>query len=328
MSSANTLRDDAKIIECFENAIVTPSSFEKSTYSFTGCVYDNRGVLIRNSQKTSRMVAWKPADPEFIDLKGKAEEIGGVCIYMGHCTFQYGHFLLETLARFWALDLNIKYDYLIFHRFLGSSCDIKNFSFARECFTVFSIESKKILIADRAMKFRSLLLSCSLLEINFQAHRDQALVYKRILRHCLREARGCDEKLSRLYLSRSRWYKRRRVINEQAMEKIFSDYGFTIIYPNEMAFSDQVILYTRAEVIAGLAGWAMYNSVFLSTGSRAIVIGTAREREREPVNQRICNALAKTESNYIPFRGEMLDELIQSAVFDMEYLTREIKQIL
>jgi capsular polysaccharide biosynthesis protein len=65
----------------------------------------------------------------------------------------------------------------------------------------------------------------------------------------------------RLYVSRKD-DKRRRITNEDALVNELLQFGFEVVCPAEMSFSDQVRLFSQARTILGPHGGGLTNSVF------------------------------------------------------------------
>ena len=98
----------------------TPFASNKLDHSFTGSIYDAKGHICQNSQRTTLgNNEWNPNDTPSITPPSHLNFIKGRSLYLGHYTGHYGHFLIETLSRFWAIhkiDDHQFYDNFIFHR--------------------------------------------------------------------------------------------------------------------------------------------------------------------------------------------------------------------
>jgi capsular polysaccharide biosynthesis protein len=75
----------------------------------------------------------------------------------------------------------------------------------------------------------------------------------------------------RIFCSRRR--SRRSCHNLAEVEELFRQHGFTVVYPEDLAFVDQVEMFRQAEVVAGFAGSAMFTSLFCPTPRHLIVLG-------------------------------------------------------
>ena len=59
----------------------------------------------------------------------------------------------------------------------------------------------------------------------------------------------------------------RRLLNEEEIARIASEQGFEIIRAEELAFENQVMLFSEASVITGPHGAGFVNMVFCSSRS-------------------------------------------------------------
>jgi len=303
--------------------------------------------------------------------------IGGCCIYLGHYTDVYGHFLLETLSRFWIFDMNISYDKLVFQPWIVLAPITSSFAPSKTCFECFSIKYDKVLVIDRELRFENLLVPTKLVEIYNEANEEQVLIYRKIVEHC--RLHGCLLKSSpsRIYLSRKdlgmprkaglrnfarnyivmpkrvglrnfagflwktrRYWKslnlgiifapnqaHRPIVNEDAIEKLFISFGFIVIYPEQTKFEEQVLMCSKADVMAGFSGSALHNSVFMKEGSLVITIGSLEEQSTNSRNQIICDSLSKVQSEFIRFKGRIVYERLGVREFDTHYLQRELEKL-
>jgi capsular polysaccharide biosynthesis protein len=53
-----------------------------------------------------------------------------------------------------------------------------------------------------------------------------------------------------------------RVSNQEEIQSVFSDYGFEIVYPEELSLEQSIELFSQAKIIAGATGAAMTNIIF------------------------------------------------------------------
>lgn len=329
-----------KNLQEIENAIISPTNINRNKQSFSGCVYDQTGHLLTASQRTKRNVAWVPDDPDTINPKIISKEVGGRCLYLGHYTGHYGHFILETLSRFWALQSDVIYDKFIFHPFVHNVPNPRFFSPAKTCFKSFGIKSKQVLIVNQFLSFKNLTVPSALLEINNRSDTSQSLIYKHIGHYCKNKSDSKKWNLRKLFLrshiSLSKTYRiymsRRNynsiIMNEIEIERIFTSLGFSIIHPQLLSFEQQVILYQQVDIMAGLNGSAMHNSVFMKSGALAITIGDIRQPEQPHINQQICDSLSMVKSAFIAFKEKAQSTINNKAQFNIDYLRSQMEEIL
>ncbi len=61
----------------------------------------------------------------------------------------------------------------------------------------------------------------------------------------------------------------RTCLNTEEVEEFFARLGFTIVYPEDLPFGDQIATFANARVVAGFAGSGMFNTMFAPDADRA-----------------------------------------------------------
>lgn len=89
------------------------------------------------------------------------------------------------------------------------------------------------------------------------------------LRARLLDAAGANEGPTvRLFVSRAR--SRRPLANESELLPVLSNFGFDVVFPEELSFADQIRLFARAEAVVGLNGTGMLNELFCPLGAAIV----------------------------------------------------------
>lgn len=65
----------------------------------------------------------------------------------------------------------------------------------------------------------------------------------------------------------------RTCLNAEEVEEFFGRLGFTILYPEDMPFADQIATFANARVIAGFAGSGMFSSMFAPDATVLVLSG-------------------------------------------------------
>jgi hypothetical protein len=300
-----------------EHAIATPRAvvaMPQRKKLIRGCLHDRDGSRCPASQRSARGEHFILGDPDHIDPHQSARWVPGRSIYLGISSRHYGHFLLETLSRFWALERLGSFDHYVFHHLYGLPLTPRWFQPARECFACFGIPLDRVIVVRRPLRFERVVLPSAQLEISNGVEPAMAATYRRVVEHCLAQPAcgpGFLHRLRgwpgdgplRLYFSRRRVLGNRPMRNERQVERVFTAAGFHILHPQQWSFARQVALYQRAEIIAGAEGSALHNSVFVRPGTRVINVGTPRRNSGLTLNQRMCDSLSGAESHFLPFAG-------------------------
>jgi len=85
---------------------------------------------------------------------------------------------------------------------------------------------------------------------------------------------GTDADLPRRFFC-SRRLAKRSCHNSPDVEALFSDFGFDIVYPEDLPLGDQVRLFRNAEVIGGFVGSAMFSLAYASDPKQVILVGSS-----------------------------------------------------
>jgi capsular polysaccharide biosynthesis protein/Flp pilus assembly protein TadD len=76
----------------------------------------------------------------------------------------------------------------------------------------------------------------------------------------------------KFYVSRRHQTKFRRLENEHDVEALCVRRGFEVVYPEQLAFEEQVRLFSQAQVIVGPGGSNMVNTVFAPQGTKVLIL--------------------------------------------------------
>jgi capsular polysaccharide biosynthesis protein len=66
----------------------------------------------------------------------------------------------------------------------------------------------------------------------------------------------------------------RLCLNSEAVEEVFAQAGFEILYPADLPFSSQVALFQQAEVVAGYVGSALFTLCFCAKPKRVLMVSS------------------------------------------------------
>lgn len=193
-------------------------------------------------------------------------------LYIGNLVSHYGHFLIDTLSRFWPLlreperhlvllahapeqdtrwqDVPVIGDILA--RFGRTVDDIVTFHAPRRV--------RRVTITDPSFVERS------------HAH----AVFGELMQFVGRpfwSHESVDRETRPAYLSKSRLAGGvNRLINEVDLEHELERRGFDVIYPETLSLSEQVSLFARRLFVVGTAGSALHTSLMSSPGRRILAL--------------------------------------------------------
>jgi capsular polysaccharide biosynthesis protein len=315
----------ARAVEVVHGGFVTPHRASSAPGRLSGCVYAADGSKVALSERFGghlgdHFVSDNPATASF---PTDAPRLAGRGLYLGHeMGGHYGHFITEGLSSFWALEEfpSTGFDYFLFHPFVFGDARP---SYVRFCLERFGIAEDKVhVVGAEPIRFEELVVPERLFRLNHSADPKLRWVYGQIAQGLAPPAGSS----SRVYISRRRFSRRyldRVVANEVWVERAFEDHGFEVLYPEQITFPEQVARYRNAEVVAGISGSGLHNSIFMREGCVVLELGDPRYGGRPAPTQVLCNTVSGVHSTFIPFTGNRFG-LRTTMLFDIAFLRSEL----
>jgi hypothetical protein len=307
--------------EVVSGGFATPHRLTTLPGSLSGCIYRSDGSKVALSERfggymgdyvTSDNLDRVSRPPGAVKLRGRG-------LYLGHwMAGHYGHFVTEGLSAFWIFEQQParNFDFFLFHPFVFGDGRPDYVRFSLGCFDI--PESRIVVVGSSPVVFEELIVPERLVRLNHSGDRRLAWVYRVIAE----KAAEPPSPNPLLYLSRrmfSRASYERVVANEVCVEAAFRRRGFDILYPERMRFEDQVARYSRAEIIAGISGSGLHNSLFMRSGRLVVELGDPRYGGQPAPTQAVCNAISGVRSVFIPFVGRRFGPS-DTMVFDTRLL--------
>lgn len=312
------------------NAYICATQVNREKRQFKAGVYDQSGNLIsealRQDSDYLEQEHFTQIDKEkSTHLANKnVNKLSGHYIYLGFYTEHYGHFLLETLSRIWAVKGPTQYDGFIFSNFVLPRKSDELTSFASFCFKKLSLNPDKVIILKEDTLVETLTVPNAQCYILNKVHPNYINIFERLRQDVL------DLQVSNLkfYLSRSKLQKRKsKVVNEHKIEEVFTERGFKVVYMEDLTIDMQLSLLVNASIIAGLEGSALHNCLFMKPRTKVISICSVRQPNQIKPNQIMCNELNNIESICIPFSGHIINEGKLVTRFDIPHLRRCLREL-
>lgn len=241
----------------------------------TSGVFTDNGMLIKESLlvrhlcKPGQVIEDRPdletdtsVVKDYIVRPGKVGQttktLDGRFIFGGYFFKQYGHFLLETLARLWFFkqvpDLPI-----VWMCFGGQQVT----DWHMELLRTTGVENQ-VLFLDEQTEIEELLMPAPGVVLASRFWDKQAKIYD-ITPHKKIQP-GKKVWLSRTKLNKAIW------VNESLIESFLQEAGWTIYHPQDHAVIDQLAMLNDAEIVAGVEGSAFHSFVLLPNFVGKIVL--------------------------------------------------------
>ncbi|HET9422060.1 MAG TPA: glycosyltransferase 61 family protein [Nocardioides sp.] len=185
--------------------------------------------------------------------------------YRGH----FGHALTDQISQLWgwqrAKDRFPDLRALLFER--------DGYPFAEWEYTLLEaggIGRDDVHVASEPVEVETLVVASQMFSMPDFVHPEIVRTYQSV-----GDALEADSRLaegaSRIFCSRR---GRRSGHNRDQIEQVFADAGFEVIHPEDHPLSDQVRLFRRADVLAGLAGSGMFQMAFAERPKHVILVGS------------------------------------------------------
>ncbi|ORE92446.1 hypothetical protein ATO13_16034 [Stappia sp. 22II-S9-Z10] len=234
-------------------------------------VYDGEGRLCTLALHRAGNLPKDNVAPETLPKARAAagETIPGRHLFAGLIGPHFGHFLVESLGRLWALDeLAGPFDSLVYIRGHGPGHAPVD-SFGRAVLDALAI-ALPVTSVGAATRFERLVVPSQLFGFHLRHGHPafHAFVHNRLRGHS-----GEGPRAKRLYVSRGLIGD---IPGEPALEALLTERGFTIIHPETMSFAAQIAAYNGARTILAAEGSAVHVIGLVARGDQKV--GVVRRR--------------------------------------------------
>lgn len=248
-------------------------------------VFDATGVLHPNSRTMLGGPRWSDV-PELPD-PGTVHRLSGRHLYGGVGRVHFGHFLVETISRLWALDhLDTPPDSILFSPMHGRRPNMTFGKTLRELITVICGDVPITPVARPTRVEQVLIPTQGVGHLNWSVGTPE---FRRFIRSRF-EAHYQPDGPEKLYLSRTRLSNDdSRVDQEDAIEELMVRAGYTVFYPERFSIRQQIEHLLAARVVVGFDGSAFHLAAHLfQPGTR---VGLIKRRHRTDVFNAIAGQI-------------------------------------
>jgi len=183
----------------------------------------------------------------------------------GYVWVHFGHFLVEGLARTWALTY-AKYKNMKVVVAYDKNQTMP--SFVRKFLNALNVPDENIIVINKSTRFKKVFIPAQAMNIGMYMLPIMNKVFNKIATSLANKKFKTYDKI---YLSRSAMNDG-RTFGEKQVEKVFAKNGYKIIYPETLPLGNQITLAANCKEMAGTAGSALHLSLFMKPGGRVIQI--------------------------------------------------------
>lgn len=175
----------------------------------------------------------------------------------------YGHFMLDSLTRMWGLFyLKNFYNLKNIHTFQTFTK-----KYITEYLKLYQFNDQQILQITEPVLVKDLFLAKKSLQIQEYCSPALPLCWNPLKRSVENNHKA------RLYISR-RTQGKRALHDEDKIEEFFASHGYTIIYPETLDISQQIILFSNASHIIGPSGTNMFGIAFAPPDCHIMILAS------------------------------------------------------
>lgn len=248
------------------DAFVSASSIAGWPKSVASRVETSAGepVLTAEYWRISR-ISQTPDD--LLQQRGEAKRLPGEYTYLGWLIGHYGHFLTESLSRFWyCLDEATPRKFLV-HTNYRSFAELP--AHVLTALAAFGIGEGNLTLVREPYRVDKLHCPAPAMRCDDSSGTHMNAVYRHLTKSL---AVRSDERPRKVYVSRQSLPGDARRFNETEIRDVFERLGFDSIAPEAMSFEDQLSLYANTTHLAGPVGSGMHNAVFTPPGAKALIV--------------------------------------------------------
>lgn len=254
-------------LETYTNAIYQPLS----QTLFNGCLYNEQKERIEESC-VKRGLTDNCLTKDHLRFAGDTHDLPTYeqpLLYLGHLLPHYGHFLLESLSRWWPMRASLgDVDHYLIHLRDAKSLDLP---YVKTCLAALKIDRDKILYFDQPTKLKQVVVP----QASFQIYSHVFTQYKELAGRVASELCHTELKPTEQPLYVSRRLLSSGLSNyrgEEHIEEFLLKRGTKVIHPQKLSLAEQVQLYNEHKTIIGLNGSGLLNIAFSLSAKNVITL--------------------------------------------------------
>ncbi len=246
------------------DALLVPATSRSVYRDIEGAVFDAEWCPVESAFLTR---TWRDGQITSVpDISGldvsNLPVVEGTCLFGGYFFHHFGHFILETLARLWALPPG---DSTPVVWLTGGPVE----DWQREILDMLEVTAPMVFL-DRPTKVRELLVPDPGFRIQGQAHPRHIAYLGRY-----QPAIGCAASYAagvKVWLSRGYAAPDRCAPQEGRLEAVLRENGCQVVYPEKLEVCAQLDVLADARVVAGLEGSAFHAAMLVAGPSAPLIV--------------------------------------------------------
>lgn len=265
-------RTDLSCVAIRDATVTSRRYFPNGT--FVGAVYDGRGALVRSTLRYNQgdIVPVDTARLDDLSALSARTSPHPAALYGGILfSSAMGHFLLESLARLWPLLWGGAAGPVLFHSWPGQ--DFAGFManpLFRGVLGAFGLHAGNVELIEAPLRLDTLLVPMAASTYHLNLDQRMAAVFDLVSARLAGPGGGAR----RVFLSRSKWGGRPRILNEDAIDALMAARGFEVTYPETLAPETLMATLRDAAVLVATDGSHAHLAAFCRPGIRTVLLDT------------------------------------------------------
>jgi Glycosyltransferase 61 len=230
----------------------------------------------------------------------------------------YGHWMTDAVSRlYYAKDL------ISSHKIILPSMFRKH-KYKLESLIPFGVKEENIVYIDNQVILSKNFAMPSFMGPYFVNPKDEIVREIREIYHRFYNL-SRPKQGTRLYISRA-GASYRKVVNEsQVIDRLLGK-GFTVVYPEQLSFEEQVRLFASAEIVVGLTGAAFNNMMFMHSGYP--VVEFRLENDNSNLHYFSYASAHELPYYYLSCKGDATDRTFANFFVDLDSLDTTVDMAL
>lgn len=213
----------------------------------------------------------------------------GEVFWLGLFQVHFGHFLVGTLARLWALAQHADAATRIAYVGTAEPDALFGHDHVRLCLEALGVRQEQLVRVEGPMRFPSLTIAEPSFVENFSA----SPVYGRMMRgigdRILGEAAAETGPSADLWLSKALIASgNRTIVNETELTEALAAHGIATVHPERLGFADQLRLWSRTRLAMGFSSSAFHTTAFRGERQLCTLSNNLAASSNQALIDRVC----------------------------------------
>ncbi|GEP00779.1 glycosyltransferase family 61 protein [Methylobacterium haplocladii] len=214
---------------------------------------------------------------------------GGDVFWLGLFQVHFGHFLVGTLARLWALAQHADGATRIAYVGTDDPEALFRIDYIRLCLEALGVRREQLVRVEGPFRFPSLTIAEPSFVENFSASPAYHAMMRRIGDHVLGGAAAETPPQADVWLSKALIASgNRTIVNEIELTEALARHGVATVHPERLGFAEQLRLWSRARIAMGFASSAFHTTAFRGGQQLCTLSNNLAASSNQALIDRVC----------------------------------------